>query len=798
MGDKLPKADDLEATWTFVEPSIGQILGRDGTPAMGRVQKVLSATMYMDVYTAIYNYCVNKSRSTGHFQSDAIQRQSNQSSILVGGEIYERLKNYLHDYIVNLEKSDDESFLKFYVRRWKRFTIGAIFLNHAFDYMNRYWVRKERSDGKRNIFDVNTLCLMTWKQVMFDQYSKGLVDEILQQLTLQRDGKIVNQADITTAIKSFVALGIDPSDLKKLNLNIYIQNFESAFLNSTREYYINMSKKYLETHSVTDYIFEAHARIAEEESKMVLYLDDHTKKPLSNTLNEVLITNHAEELKKEFILLLKSRDEEKISTLYKLMQRDFSLLPELTKSFEEHVKEVGQAEVSRLLQDHKATQSSENGKRPTALPPKDYIKTLIDVYVVFSNISEDCFKGDSLFTKALENGSRYYINNNQFAVAPGSSKNATSKTPEMLAKYSDQLLKRNKNGAESDNDMSVDDIMTIFKFLTDKDAFEYHYRKNFAKRLIHGTSTSEDDEEMVIQRLQSENSMEYTGKITKMFQDVRLSKQLGQEFNSVVKSEPDYSKDKYPEFQPFVLAETMWPFPYQEIEFKLPEVLVPEHTKLVNLYVKKHNGRVLKWLWPLSRGEITADIGRQGRAPFHFTVTLFQMAILLFFNEHDTLTFEQIQEGTNLTTQHIVLSMAPFIKMKLLQQTPSGLENMGQLGTQYKLNKPYKLAKSKVNFAAGVKGDLGLSASGKSEMQDSELMDKELNKERQMFLEACIVRIMKAKRQLPHATLVNECIAESHQRFNAKVSLIKRAIDNLISKEYLQRSDEGESYQYLA
>lgn len=788
----------MEATWNFVEPGIGQILGRDGSPHAGRVQKLLSAAMYMDVYTAIYNYCVNKSRSTGHFQSDSAQRQSNQSSILVGGEIYEKLKAYLHDYIVNLSKDPDETFLQFYVRRWKRFTIGAVFLNHAFDYMNRYWVQKERSDGKRNIFDVNTLCLMTWKQVMFDQHCQGLVDEILQQLTLQRDGRIVNQTDITTAIKSFVALGIDPSDLKKLNLNVYIQNFETAFLNSTREYYRKMSQEYLQTHSVTDYIFEAHSRIAEEESKIVLYLDDHTRKPLSDTLNEVLIAEHAEELKSEFILLLKSRDETKISTLYELMQRDFTLLPELAKSFEEHVEDVGQSEVRKLLESHKEASNSDSGKKAAPLSPRDYIKTLIDVHVVFSVLTDECFQKSPLFARALDSASRRYINNNQFALAPGSSKNTTSKTPEMLAKYSDQLLKKNKNGTDGDKDMSVDDIMTIFKFLTDKDAFEYHYRKNLAKRLIHGTSTSEENEEMVIQRLQSENSMEYTGRITKMFQDVRLSKQLGQEFDSQIKSEPDYSKERYPEFQPFVLAETMWPFPYQEVEFKLPQELVAEHQKLVDLYVKKHSGRVLKWLWPLSRSELRADIGRPGRPPFHFTVTLFQMAILLMFNENDTLSFEQIQEGTNLTTQHIILSMLPFIKMKLLHQSPPGLESMGLLGTQYKLNLPYKLAKSKVNFAAGVKGDVSLSGSGKADNMDSDNINKELNKERQLFLEACIVRIMKAKRVVSHATLVNECIAESHQRFNAKVSLIKKAIDNLISKEYLQRSRDGESYEYLA
>lgn len=807
MTDTLPRADDLEDTWNFVEPGIGQILGRDGNPSstVKGVDKVLSPTMYMEVYTAIYNYCVNRSRSSGQFNSDSSHRQTNQSSILVGSEIYEKLKAYLKEYISKLEKTPEESFLQFYVRRWKRFTIGAVFLNHAFDYMNRYWVQKERSDGKRHIFDVNTLCLMTWKEVMFDQNVATLVKEISDQITLQRDGHVIRQADITAAIKSFVALGIDPQDLKKLNLNVYIQNFEKPFLQYTRDYYTKFSQDYLSTHSVTDYIFEAQERIADEEKRISLYLDEHTKKLLSEALNSVLITQHSETLQNEFISLLDSRDQVKISTLYGLMQRDLSLLPKMAQSYEEYVKNTGEVEISHLLEQHRINLNNmeDTGKKSfnTALSPKDYVKKLIEVYETFHKITQECFKNDALFTKSLDNACRSFININEFAVPPGSSKSTTSKTPEMLAKYSDQLLKKSNKATETTSNMSIDDIMTAFKFLTDKDAFESHYRRLFAKRLIHGTSTSDEDEEAVIQRLQSENSMEYTGKITKMFQDIRLSKQLERDFENTVKADPAYSKSKYADFQPFVLAETMWPFSYQEVDFKLPQELVPTHEGLEKLYTSKHNGRVLKWLWPLCRGELKANIGKPGKPPFQFTVTLFQMAILLLFNDVSTLTMEQIQEATELSTPSIASSMVPFIKSKLMQQSPPGLEALMKPETEFKLANPYKALKTKINLASGVKGDvlsgIGNNA-GKGELTESQKIEKELNAERQIFLEACIVRIMKAKRKLPHATLVNECIAQSHQRFNAKVSLIKRAIDSLISKEYLQRCDDGESYEYLA
>ncbi|CCD22381.1 cullin CDC53 NDAI_0A02230 [Naumovozyma dairenensis CBS 421] len=816
MPDSLPKSDDLEATWNFIQPGITQILGDDNSAnsSITGVDKILSPTMYMEVYTAIYNYCVNKSRSSGQFNTDK-QTLNNQSSILVGSEIYEKLKKYLKKYVSSFQKNAHESFLQFYVRRWKRFTIGAIFLNHAFDYMNRYWVQKERSDGKRYIFDVNTLCLMTWKEVLFDPNSEQLVKEVLEQITAERDGNIIQRGNVITAIKSLVALGIDPQDLKKLNLNVYIQVFEKPFLKKTEEYYTSYSQNYLASHSVTEYIFEAHELINREEKGMAMYWDDHTKKPLSETLNNVLIKNHIEQLEKNFTTLLDSRDHQKISALFTLMQRDFMLLPNLSVAYEQYIKQTGEEAISELIASHKAAvmnSSNENIKKnPNAainsLPPKEYIKKLLDIYAIFRSITTECFKNDSIFAKALDNACRSYINNNELAIPPGAPRSATSKTAEMLAKYSDQLLKKSTK-PEVTQDMSVDDIMMIFKFLTDKDAFESHYRRLFAKRLIHGTSTSDEDEESIIQRLQSENSMEYAGKITKMFQDVRLSKILEEDFDVIIKKEQQVTGNKIPDLQPFILAENMWPFTYQEVEFKLPQDLQQSYKKLEEIYTEKHNGRILKWLWPLCRGELSAAIGKPGRPAFHFTVTLFQMAILLLFNEKDVLTLENIQEATNLNLQNIAAAMVPFIKYKLLQQSPPGLEALMKPDTEFKISLPYKALRTNINFAGGVKSDIlnGLiSADGTTKrvpgtngLTENEKIEKELNAERQIFLEACIVRIMKAKRKSPHSMLVNECIAQAHQRFNAKVSMIKKAIDSLIQKGYLQRCDDGESYSYLA
>lgn len=117
---------------------------------------------------------------------------------------------------------------------------------------------------------------------------------------------------------------------------------------------------------MTEYIFEAREIISREEKGMAVYWDDHTRKPLSETLNSVLITEHASKLESEFIVLLDSRDNTKISAVYNLMQRDFTLLPQLANSYEQYIKKCGENEVSHLISVHKAALANGNEEATSA------------------------------------------------------------------------------------------------------------------------------------------------------------------------------------------------------------------------------------------------------------------------------------------------------------------------------------------------------------------------------------------------------------------------------------------------
>ncbi|CAJ0862743.1 9718_t:CDS:2, partial [Entrophospora sp. SA101] len=67
------------------------------------------------------------------------------------------------------------------------------------------------------------------------------------------------------------------------------------------------------------------------------------------------------------------------------------------------------------------------------------------------------------------------------------------------------------------------------------------------------------------------------------------------------------------------------------------------------------------------------------------------------------------------------------------------------------------------------------------------------------IMKAAIVRVMKSRKTLSHVQLVNEVVDQAKNRFTPNVPMIKKCIEQLLEKQYLQRTPgTKDKYVYVA
>ena len=77
--------------------------------------------------------------------------------------------------------------------------------------------------------------------------------------------------------------------------------------------------------------------------------------------------------------------------------------------------------------------------------------------------------------------------------------------PEYISLYVDDKLRKGLKGAsEEEVEATLDEAMSLFRFLQEKDVFERYYKQHLAKRLLSGRSTSDDAERSFIVKLKTD------------------------------------------------------------------------------------------------------------------------------------------------------------------------------------------------------------------------------------------------------------------------------------------------------
>lgn len=239
----------------------------------------------------------------------------------------------------------------------------------------------------------------------------------------------------------------------------------------------------------------------------------------------MLIRSHSELLWEEFQNLLDYDKAEDLSRMYALLARIPEGLEPLRKKFEEHVKRAGMAAIEKLSSGKGAADGTaeggadeeEEGASKSVIAPKDYVEALLAVHKKNLEVVNESFRGEAGFVASLDKACRDYVNSNA-ATKDAQGAQSTIRSPELLAKYTDSLLRKtNRSGEAADLEDALNQVMIVFKYIGDKDVFQKWYWKMLGKRLIGGMSISDEAEASMITKLKEAAGFEYTNKLQRMF-----------------------------------------------------------------------------------------------------------------------------------------------------------------------------------------------------------------------------------------------------------------------------------------
>uniref|UniRef100_A0A8C2J357 Cullin-1 n=1 Tax=Cyprinus carpio TaxID=7962 RepID=A0A8C2J357_CYPCA len=693
----------------------------------------------------------------------------------VGLELYKRLKEFLKNYLTNLLKDGedlmDESVLKFYTQQWEDYRFSSKVLNGICAYLNRHWVRRECDEGRKGIYEIYSLALVTWRECLFRPLNKQVTNAVLKLIEKERNGETINTRLISGVVQSYVELGLNEDDAfaKGPTLSVYKEYFETQFLADTERFYTRESTEFLQQNPVTEYMKKAEARLLEEQRRVQVYLHESTQDELARKCEQVLIEKHLEIFHTEFQNLLDADKNEDLGRMYNLVSRITDGLGELKKLLETHIYNQGLAAIE------KCGESALND-------PKMYVQTILDVHKKYNALVMSAFNNDAGFVAALDKACGRFINNNAVTKMVQSS----SKSPELLARYCDSLLKKSsKNPEEAELEDTLNQVMVVFKYIEDKDVFQKFYAKMLAKRLVHQNSASDDAEASMISKLKQACGFEYTSKLQRMFQDIGVSKDLNEQFKKHLTNSEPLDLD----FSIQVLSSGSWPF-QQSCTFALPSELERSYQRFTAFYASRHSGRKLTWLYHLSKGELVTNCFKNR---YTLQASTFQMAILLQYNTEDVYTVQQLTDSTQIKIDILVQVLQILLKSKLLvleDENANVDEVEFKPDTLIKLFLGYKNKKLRVNINVPMKTE---------QKQEQETTHKNIEEDRKLLIQAAIVRIMKMRKVLKHQQLLAEVLNQLSSRFKPRVPVIKKCIDILIEKEYLERVDgEKDTYSYLA
>eukprot|EP00474_Spongospora_subterranea_P009663 CRZ10121.1 hypothetical protein [Spongospora subterranea] len=720
--------EQAQNVWTGLRKGINQI--QEGNA---------SSLRYEELYRNAYTLVLHKHGSLLH--DGVVQTIQEKLDVIAESDI---------------DPASDDQLVRILVSKWDKHKLTMTMIRDVLMYMDKTFCERE---GRLQIFHMG-VNLFRKTIIMRPACKDRLQSILLRSIECERHSETIDQDLIKHCLSMLVECGNCPPEY----LNLYEQLFETVFLEETRQFYKKESAEFISQNTVPDYLKKIEQRLIEEDARADHYLHCDTKSRLLIVCHEELISQCAQTLAENPNTGCQNMFEQyqiaDLRRMYSLFKRVPSALGFISDCMKVVVRNAGV----------QAVHDQDNKK-----DPHKFVQSCLDLRSKFFTIVQNAFDDDRTFAKCLKDAFEHFINLN-------------SRAAQYLALYIDGMLKKGLRWMSEDEvECKLEEVVTIFRYITDKDVFEEFYKLHLAHRLLTNTHISNDVEKTIIAKLKAECGHQFTSKLEGMFKNIELSHEVNEGYQA-------WPAATWANKQIFVnvLTSGFWPFS-ETPECKLPACVEASCTLFGAYYKSKHSGHKIAWQTSLGIAELNVCFRTTRK---ELIVHTYQMCILMLFNDTDSLTYAEIQSLTCIPSadlQRHLLSLA-HPKVRVLLKSP----NTKVIGSDhvFSFNMNYTSCLYRVRIPLL---QANTSESQNGENQSSADIPEAVAEARKNRVDASIVRILKARRTIEHSLLIAEVHKQLQTKFKAEPSLIKRRIEALIEREYLERDkDDRRTYHYLA
>ncbi|KAF8399458.1 hypothetical protein HHK36_015323 [Tetracentron sinense] len=655
---------------------------------------------------------------------------------------------HLKEISQSIEAAQGGLFLEELNREWTDHNKALQMIRDILMYMDRTFIPSTHKTP------VHELGLNLWMDNILhsSKTQTRLLNTLLELVLRERTGEVINRGLMRNIIKMLMDLGS----------SVYQEDFEKPFLGVSANFYSVESQQFIECCDCGDYLKKAERRLNEEMERVTHYLDAKSEAKITNVVEKEMIANHMQRLvhmeKSGLVNMLIDDKYEDLGRMYSLFRRVPNGLSTIRDVMTSHIRETGK----QLVTDPERLRD-----------PVDFVQRLWDEKDKHDKIISLAFNNDKTFQNALNSSFEYFINLNP-------------RSPEFISLFVDDKLRKGLKGvSEEDVEIVLDKVMMLFRYLQEKDVFEKYYKQHLAKRLLSGKTNSDDAERSLIVKLKTECGYQFTSKLEGMFTDMKTSQDTMQGFYA---SQVVDTGDN-PTLAVQVLTMGSWPT-QPSVSCNFPAEIRWVCEKFRTYYLGTHTGRRLSWQTNMGTADLKATFGKGQK--HELNVSTYQMCILMLFNNGDGLSYKEIEQATEIPAvdlKRCLQSLACVKGKNVLRKEPMS-KDIGE-DDAFFFNDKFTSKFYKVKIGTVV-------AQKESEPEKQETRQR-VEEDRKPQIEAAIVRIMKSRRLLDHNNIVTEVTKQLQSRFLPNPVLIKKRIESLIEREFLERDKvDRKLYRYLA